>query len=157
MNPRLDALLEETERAMASNPGLPSHVDRPLSGEDAPGAEKGSSVHVGVDLGTAYTVLIVLDEQYRPIAGTYRFAQVVRDGLVVDFIGAIDLIKELKNEIETRLGRTLRHAATGYPPGVPAPRFEQRRMSCGPQALIVRMRWTSQLPRTPCCKFATAR
>ncbi|HZQ07448.1 MAG TPA: ethanolamine utilization protein EutJ, partial [Anaerolineae bacterium] len=52
-------------------------------------------VHVGVDLGTAYTVLIVLDENFKPLVGTYRFAQVVRDGLVVDFVGAIDLVKEL--------------------------------------------------------------
>jgi ethanolamine utilization protein EutJ len=64
-------------------------------------------------------VLIVLDENYHPVAGTYRFAEVVRDGLVVDFIGAIDLLKELKREVEARLGFELNHAATGYPPGVP--------------------------------------
>jgi len=45
-----------------------------------------------VDLGTAYTVLTVLDENYRPIAGAYQFAQVVRDGLVVDFVGAVALL-----------------------------------------------------------------
>jgi ethanolamine utilization protein EutJ len=39
---------------------------------------------VGVDLGTAYTVLVVLDEHKRPLAGRYQFAQIVRDGLVVD-------------------------------------------------------------------------
>ncbi len=76
-------------------------------------------VHVGVDLGTAYTVLLVLDQKFQPLAGTYRFAQVVRDGLVVDFIGAIDLLKELKRQVEARLGFKLNHAATGYPPGVP--------------------------------------
>ncbi len=77
------------------------------------------TVHVGVDLGTAYTVLIVLDENNQPLAGEYRFANVVRDGLVVDFIGAIDLLRELKRNVETRLGFELTHAATGYPPGVP--------------------------------------
>jgi ethanolamine utilization protein EutJ len=76
-------------------------------------------VHVGVDLGTAYTVLLVLDENCQPLAGTYRFAQVVRDGLVVDFIGAIDLLKKLKHQVEERLGFPLTHAATGFPPGVP--------------------------------------
>jgi ethanolamine utilization protein EutJ len=64
-------------------------------------------------------VLIVLDEKYNPIAGAYRFAQVVRDGLVVDFIGAIDLLQDLKGQVESRLGFSLSHAATGYPPGVP--------------------------------------
>ncbi|MBI1879460.1 MAG: ethanolamine utilization protein EutJ [Chloroflexi bacterium] len=77
-------------------------------------------VHVGVDLGTAYTVLAVLDEQMQPLTGEYRFAQVVRDGLVVDFHGAISLLRELKQNVETRLGFELTTAATTYPPGVPA-------------------------------------
>jgi ethanolamine utilization protein EutJ len=77
------------------------------------------AAHVGVDLGTAYTVLLALDKNFKPVAGTYRFANVVRDGLVVDFIGAIDLLREMKQEVEKRLGRELTHAATGYPPGVP--------------------------------------
>lgn len=76
-------------------------------------------VHVGVDLGTAYTVLIVLDEEYQPIAGAYQFAQVVRDGLVVDFMGAIALLKKLKSQVEKRLGFELVSGASGYPPGVP--------------------------------------
>ncbi len=75
--------------------------------------------HVGVDLGTAYLVLLALDENFKPLAGIYRYANVVRDGLVVDFIGAIDLLREMKREVESRLGRKLTHAATGYPPGVP--------------------------------------
>ena len=76
-------------------------------------------VHVGVDLGTAYTVLVVLDETCQPVAGEYRFAQVVRDGLVVDFVGAVELLQTLKNRVERRLGFELTHAASGYPPGVP--------------------------------------
>lgn len=81
--------------------------------------ETGSQVHVGVDLGTAYTVLVVLDGQMQPLAGEYRFAQIVRDGLVVDFYGAISLLSELKRNVETRLGFELTSAATAYPPGVP--------------------------------------
>lgn len=78
-----------------------------------------SQLHVGVDLGTAYLVLVVLDENNQPIAGEYQFAQVVRDGLVVDYIGAIDLLKAMKLRMEKRLGRELRYASSGYPPGVP--------------------------------------
>ncbi len=76
-------------------------------------------LHVGVDLGTAYLVLVVLDENHQPIVGEYQFAQVVRDGLVVDFIGAVDRLREMKERVERRLGRELTHAASGYPPGVP--------------------------------------
>ena len=76
-------------------------------------------LHVGVDLGTAYLVLVVLDDEMQPLGGEYQFAQVVRDGLVVDFIGAIDRLKEMKTRLEKRLGVELTHAASGYPPGVP--------------------------------------
>ena len=70
-------------------------------------------------MGTAYTVLVVLDEHHQPIAGTYQFAQIVRDGLVVDFVGAVDLLRKMKSQVEERLGFSLKTASTGYPPGVP--------------------------------------
>jgi ethanolamine utilization protein EutJ len=76
-------------------------------------------LQVGVDLGTAYLVLAVLDQDSQPLAGEYQFAQVVRDGLVVDYLGAIDLLVEMKSRVEARLGRELTHAASGFPPGVP--------------------------------------
>jgi ethanolamine utilization protein EutJ len=78
-----------------------------------------AKLRVGVDLGTAYLVLVVLDETGFPLAGEWQFAQVVRDGLVVDFIGAIDLLRGMKQRMERRIGRELTHAASGYPPGVP--------------------------------------
>ena len=74
---------------------------------------------VGVDLGTAYLTVAVLDEKDQPLAGEYQFAQVARDGLVVDFVGAVDLVISMKDRIEKRIGRELTHAASGYPPGVP--------------------------------------
>jgi len=76
-------------------------------------------LHVGVDLGTAYLMLAVLDQEKQPLAGEYQFAQVVRDGLVLDYLGAIDLLVGMKQRVEKRLGRELTHAASGYPPGVP--------------------------------------
>jgi ethanolamine utilization protein EutJ len=95
-----------TPSESASAPQLPSE---PPSG----------SLHIGVDLGTANVVLVVLDEHCQPIAGEYQFAQVARDGLVVDFFGAVEILKGMKMRIERRIGRELTHAATGYPPGVP--------------------------------------
>jgi len=77
------------------------------------------SLQVGVDLGTAYTVLVVLNEQGDPLIGEYLFSQVVRDGLVVDFIGAVDLLRSMKERVEKHLGSQLTHAASGFPPNVP--------------------------------------
>src|SRR5829696_1821725 len=109
MNPNLDELLKQTDRIMNSTEAWRPDPDsiRPLK------------VHVGVDLGTAYTVLVVLDEHYKPIAGEYQFAQVTRDGLVVGFVGAVDLLRKMKSRVEEKLGFTLTSAASGYPPGVP--------------------------------------
>jgi len=76
-------------------------------------------LRVGVDLGTAYTVLAVLDQHGEPVIGKYQLAQGVRDGLVLDFVGAVDLLRDMKNRVEGHLGRLLTHAETGYPPGVP--------------------------------------
>jgi ethanolamine utilization protein EutJ len=80
---------------------------------------RNGKVYVGADLGTAYLVLVVLNEELKPIAGEYQFAQVVRDGLVVDYIGAIDRLKGMKERLEKRLERELVSAASAYPPGVP--------------------------------------
>ena len=102
------------------NPGLTAYLaaaDEALKRSSINGYR--GPVHVGVDLGTAYTTLFVLDEAYRPLIGAYRFAEVVRDGLVVDFAGATQLLRELKQEVEGRLGFELTSAATTYPPGVP--------------------------------------
>lgn len=106
MNPHLDEILAQAWGVLNG---------APASAGAAPSLR---TVHVGVDLGTAYTVLIVLDQDYRPLAGRYQFAQIVRDGLVVDFMGAVRLVSQMKAEVEAELGFPLTHAATSYPPGV---------------------------------------
>lgn len=74
----------------------------------------------GVDLGTACVVLAVLDENRKPVAGAYRWADVVRDGMVVDYIGAVQIVRELKEEVEEQLGCELIYAAAAIPPGTDA-------------------------------------
>ena len=98
----LDALLDHAAAVMDGDRGEP----------------RDDQLRVGVDLGTAHTVVVVTDGTGWPLAGAYKFAQVVRDGVVVDFHGAIALVKELKVETEERLGRSIDRAASGYPPGV---------------------------------------
>ena len=85
-----------------------------------PVREPSSVYYTGVDLGTACVVLAVLDEHLRPVAGTFRYADVVRDGMVVDYIGAIRIVREMKEELEEKLGTGLFYAAAAIPPGTDA-------------------------------------
>ncbi len=82
-----------------------------------PITKKSSVYYTGIDLGTACIVLAVLDENYKPVAGAYRYADVVKDGMVVDYIGAINIVKELKQEIEEKLDTELIYGAVAIPPG----------------------------------------
>ncbi|MBC3797180.1 ethanolamine utilization protein EutJ [Acetobacterium paludosum] len=77
---------------------------------------------VGVDLGTANIVIAVVDENNRPIAGATQRASVVRDGIVVDYIGASQIVRKLKAEVEAIIGVDLSYAkaATAIPPGIMA-------------------------------------
>lgn len=80
----------------------------------------GARYRCGVDLGTACVVTAVVDETGTPVAGQYQYADVVRDGMVVDYIRAVDLIREMKRKLETALGAELLYAAAAIPPGTDA-------------------------------------
>ncbi len=113
------AVQAQDGRAMAAR-AVEVILPRSLSGTAPPlNLEPGAKFRASVDLGTAYLVLTVLDETGWPIAGEWQFAEVVRDGLVVDYIGAVDLVRGMKTRLEQRLGNPILHAASGYPPGVP--------------------------------------
>ena len=71
----------------------------------------------GLDLGTAYIVLVVLDENNEPVACEKQAASVLRDGVVVDYTGASRIVRELKAKLEERLGRELTECAIAMPAG----------------------------------------
>ncbi|QAY64813.1 ethanolamine utilization protein EutJ [Xylanimonas allomyrinae] len=77
-------------------------------------------IRVGVDLGTAYTVITVTDADGDPLAVATTFADVVRDGVVWDFAGASRVVSGLRHELEVATGRRLTCGAVTLPPGVDA-------------------------------------
>jgi ethanolamine utilization protein EutJ len=83
------------------------------AGERAAGA-----LRTGVDLGTANIVLTVVDAAGAPVAGASHPSTVVRDGIVVDYPGAVAVVRRLKAGLEERLGCALERAATAIPPGI---------------------------------------
>ena len=50
---------------------------------------EGKRLKTGLDLGTAYIVLVVLDENNQPVACEKQAASVLRDGVVVDYSGGM--------------------------------------------------------------------
>ncbi|HHV26283.1 MAG TPA: ethanolamine utilization protein EutJ [Tissierellia bacterium] len=98
---RVNQLIEKTEKTI----------------DEAVKFNKNEELFVGVDLGTAYIVLVVLNKEKQPIACEMKFAQVLRDGLVVDYIGALNIVRELKEKLEERLEVELYKAAIAVPPG----------------------------------------
>lgn len=66
---------------------------------------------VGVDLGTANTVLAVVDTTNRPIAGISAPSQAIRDGVIVNYYESVQLVTRLKAELEEKLKTELPYAA----------------------------------------------
>lgn len=79
---------------------------------------------VGVDLGTASCVLVVLGPDGEPLHVDARPSGALRDGVVVDFARAIETVRSLREAAEAALGTDLGagrvRAATAYPPCIPA-------------------------------------
>lgn len=75
------------------------------------------ALFAGVDLGTAYIVTAVVDSMGVPIAGVVtRSESSIRDGLVLDYMGAIRLLREQVDRLR-EAGFDIKKAAGAYPPG----------------------------------------
>ena len=77
----------------------------------------GGPLFAGVDLGTAYIVTAVVDAAGNPVAGVLtRSRSSVRDGLVLDYIGALTILKKQVQTLRQK-GLDIQDAAAAYPPG----------------------------------------
>ncbi|TCK20668.1 ethanolamine utilization protein EutJ [Pseudonocardia endophytica] len=90
-----------------------------LAGSRAPDVPVRTPVRVGVDLGTANCVLVVLDAAGEPVWVDAHPSGALADGVVVDFAKAIATVRGLKQRAERALGVELTAAATAYPPCIP--------------------------------------
>ena len=74
-------------------------------------------LRVGVDLGTADVVTAVLDETGCPVAGEMTVAKVVREGVVINYLGAVEIVRAHVLSLKEKLGREIKLAAAAVPPG----------------------------------------
>lgn len=84
-----------------------------------PAKERKGALRFGIDLGTATIVLTAIDETGAPVYWNFVRESVVRDGVVVNFQGAVRAVGQLKQMAEAALGQTIDEAATAHPPAVP--------------------------------------
>lgn len=102
---------------MTSQRGLARFARMVRTGEpDTPSGP----MRVGVDLGTGNIVLAVVDGSDAPVAGASAASTVVRDGVVVDWMGAVKAVRRLRETLELQLGTSFDAAAVAVPPGIDA-------------------------------------
>ena len=107
---------------MANTSQLPSwlepHLERAaaLVNDPTPVAAH-EALYLGIDLGTSDVVTMAVDAHGTPVAVCLDWADVVRDGVVLAFFEAVEIVKAQVAQIEAKLGRRFTHAATSFPPG----------------------------------------
>lgn len=94
-------------------------LERAVACRQRPPRSWSGQIRFGIDLGTATVVLCAVDEDGEPVYWDFLPEQAVRDGVVVDFQGAVRAVAELKRGAETALELIVDRAATAHPPGVP--------------------------------------
>jgi ethanolamine utilization protein EutJ len=97
-----------------TSPGskLQKLVNRPENWDFSGAAQ----LYAGVDLGTYKAITIIIDETGQPRAARMRRAEVVRSGLIVDYAGAQNLVREMIEEMRNASPLTIEKGATSYPP-----------------------------------------
>lgn len=73
-------------------------------------------LYAGVDLGTYKTIAIIVDETGRPRAASMRRTEVARSGLIIDYVGALNTVRELMKETRKTCPLPITKGATSYPP-----------------------------------------
>ena len=91
---------------------LPKLVNQPQNW-DFSGARQ---LYAGIDLGTYKAITIIIDETGTPRAARMRRAEVVRSGLIVDYAGAQNIVREMIEEMRKVSHLPIEKGATSYPP-----------------------------------------
>ncbi|MDR1019961.1 MAG: ethanolamine utilization protein EutJ [Synergistaceae bacterium] len=77
-------------------------------------------LYLGFDLGTTNTVLVALNEDGEPVGAEMESSgSSVKDGVVVDYLAAINAMRKCLDRLRRRAGRELAGiGAAAYPPGI---------------------------------------
>jgi hypothetical protein len=98
--------VRQTMRQAADSLARPRHIDPAVP------------IKVGSTSAQPSPMIMITDENGKPLAAANKFADVVRDGIVWVFAGAMAVVRELKDRLEAATGRTLSTGSVTIPPGV---------------------------------------
>lgn len=80
---------------------------------------KFNKLYLGFDLGTTNLVLVALNEDGEPVSAVMEASgSSVRDGVIVDYMGAIHGMQKCLDRLHSRLGDFEAIGAAAYPPGI---------------------------------------
>lgn len=110
---------------MSATPKLPARLEAQLQSaarlvNDPTPVTVSGELYLGIDLGTSDVVTMAVDADGSPVAVCLEWADVVRDGVVLAFFEAVQIVRAQVSQIEAKLGRRFTHAATSFPPGTDA-------------------------------------
>ncbi|HWQ75480.1 MAG TPA: ethanolamine utilization protein EutJ [Syntrophomonas sp.] len=73
-------------------------------------------VYLGVDVGTANVVTVAVNEKGEPLGGEIESARVTREGIIVDYLGAVGIVARQVESLRQRLDHPLLLGASAFPP-----------------------------------------
>ena len=94
------------------------YLDRVAQCLNAPPETVEGELRAGIDLGTSTVVLTVVDADGLPAHVASTPCEALRDGVVLDFGGAVAAVTSLVETAADRTGHRITAAAVGYPPGI---------------------------------------
>jgi ethanolamine utilization protein EutJ len=75
------------------------------------------TVFMGVDVGTANVVSIAVDDEGTPLGGEITSAKVTKEGVIVDYLGAVEIVRRQINSLRERLQAEISFGMSAAPPG----------------------------------------
>lgn len=73
-------------------------------------------VYIGVDIGTANVVSVAVTANGTPVGGIMTSAQVTKEGVIVDYLRAVEVVKEQVEWLGRNLDAEIRYAMSAVPP-----------------------------------------
>lgn len=74
------------------------------------------AIYAGVDIGTHSVISVVVDQAGMPRAALLEKAEVVKSGLIVDYVGALEIVRRQMEALRAACPLEIDMAATTYPP-----------------------------------------